>query len=293
MQRPLILAASVCTCLVMMTGCRIADLRDDTALEDVKTIDDTSRQKAAKLLDAMLAAHGGKTAYDAHDTARVVMTDTWPSWLERTFVMPWDDSGQRLELLLDLGTENSRVTLLDGADQGRVVGIQNWATYHIKGHDEITFEADEDTWFWLPTMHYFFEAAFRIGEAQIMGYAGERTYKGKTYQGVFLTWSTAEPTMAVDQYVAWVDPDTSRLAMLEYTVRDFYRFVTGTAVYTDYTEHEGTVFPGKITIYSGDVDDDSVLHILDVEEVEPGVVDKKVLIPDPSISLGKHDKGAR
>ncbi len=276
-----------------LAGCKIADLREDTSLEEVATITDEDAQKARALLDSMLAAHGGLKAYHDLGTARLVLRDTWPGWGPRTFVMPWKQSGQQMELLVQLGTENSRMTVLDGPARGRVVGIQNWATYHLDAAGEPVFEADEDTWFWLPTMHYFFEAAFRIGEAQITGYAGERTYGGTTYQGVFLTWGELEPNMEVDQYIAWVDPQTSRLGMLEYTVRDFYRFITGTAVYSDYREHDGVIFPGKITIYSGDVEDESVLHVLDVERIEPGVVSTDVLVPRPSLSLTKQDQGAR
>lgn len=278
----------MCAFLMISTGCGFRDLREGTLLEEHHTLSPESQARGAFILDSMRGAHG---SIASHSTARIVMSDTWFSWIKRRLFTPWKSNTQRLELLVELGTSNSRMTLLSGPDQAQITGIQNWATYHVNYDKETVFEAREETWFWLPTMHYFVEAAFRISEAEYVGYAGQMIHEGRTLQGVFLTWGSPQPSHSADQYIAWVDVETSRLSILEYTVRDIHKSVKSTAVYSNYSRHDDVIFPGKITIYNGDIKDNDTLHTFDVHTIQLDPVSPKALTPEPSIHYKKTDRG--
>ena len=267
-------------------GCT-ADLRKDTALEGVASIEASREDAGRALLAAMRAQHGGER-FDGLSSVCVEMTDRWPFSKERAFAMPWDESVQQLSFCMQPARDNSRMTIK--GEDGEVVGIQNWMTYHLHG-DEVVFEKDKDTWFWLPTMQYFIEAAFRLQEAQFVGTVGEREFEGKVYDGVFLTWQHVEPSRSMDQYIAWIERDTGRLGMLEYTVRDMFRFVTGTAVYSEYKTYDGVVYPSTITLYNGDADRGKVLHEMSLEGYTFDSMSKDELVPAPGKSARKADQG--
>lgn len=284
--------------LASLCGCGLADLRQDTLLEEATHIAPPSRQKGSEILARMLETHGGKEAFDSLRTMCAEVEDTWPSWFMRKVVVPWRVDPQRFRLCMQPGRDNSQLTFLDGPDRGEVWGIQHWATYTLDtARAQPHFEGDEAIWFWLPTVQYFIEAAFRLHEAQYMGYAGEREYDGRIHDGVFLTWESVEPSRRMDQYVAWVERETGRLGLLEYTVRDMFRFVTGTAVYSRYEAHQtpngktSLTYPGLVTIHSGEVEDGDVLHVMEIEHITFDAVEEASLVPEPSRRTTKSNKG--
>lgn len=297
MFKLLILRVILLVSVVLLAGCGLADLREDTLLDEATRIEQDSEQKGRRVLATMFEAHGGAT-FDRLETVCAEIEDTWPSWMMRAFVVPWEKDPQTFRLCMQPGKDNSQLTFLDGPRQGEVWGIQNWATYTLdEASQKPHFEANEDIWFWLPTVQYFTEAAFRLHEAQYVGYAGERTYEGRLYDGVFLTWESVVPSKRMDQYVAWVERETGRLGLLEYTVRDMFRFVTGTAVYTDYASYglaggEGVLmYPGLVTIHSGDVEDGDILHVMRIASIALDAIDEAMLLPEPTRRANKSSKG--
>ena len=124
-----------------------------------------------------------------------------------------------------------------------------------------------------------------------MAHAGERELGGKRYELVYLTWGSVAPTKQVDQYVAWIDQETGRLGILQYTVRDFGKFVTGAAFYEDYEQVQGIQVARRIAI--ADLEDrEDVLHVMDFKSIEYGVdVPDTFLRPDPSRKASKQDGG--
>lgn len=188
---------------------------------------------------------------------------------------------------VELGRDNSRLTFPDGT----AWGIQNWVTYEVDEQGGVLFTQNKNAWFWLPTVEYFFEASFRLQEGQHVAWAGERELDGKTYDLVYVTWGSVTPNTEIDQYVAWIERDTGRLGLLEYTVRDMFKFVKGTAKYKDYAQIEGVLAPQTIEILSGGPDGE-VLHVMAFDKIDFGVdVPTGYFVPDSTKTASKHDKG--
>lgn len=293
---PFLRARLVCALLFVcvsapLTGC-LADLRD-ASLEALgeRAAPQSDQQRGRALLDQMLEAHGGAAAYGQVKTATAVMRDRWYGVLLRAFVMPWKRREQRFEFQMVLREDASRLTYLDGPQRGEVVGIQRWATYREGAGEEVAFEGDAKTWFWLPTIQYFLEAAYRLGEASYVVAVGEREIEGRRCEGVFLTWGDAVPTMESDQYVAWIDAETHRLTLLEFTVRDQYRFATGAAHYPEYVSHQGLLFPSQVVVYEGDFDRRHLMHVMTVEQLTLDVPARERLLPDPTRAYPKREEG--
>lgn len=276
---------------LILSGCTLRDIRPEP-ISETSTLPSERVEKGRALLAASLEAHGGLETWKNHRTVRVTLTDKWPGALTRAAVMPWPENGTTLQQDILIGTENSRLTFVDGDWKGRAWGIQNWATYSVEPGEEPTLGEDKDIWFWLPTVQYFFEAAFRLHEGQYVAYAGTRELHGKTYDLVYITWGSVEPSREIDQYVAWIEQDTKRLGILQYTVRDFGKRIQGAAHYEDYKQVQGLLVPGRIRIAELE-DREKVLHMMDITSIEYGVdLPSDYFIPWPETSASKGDKGS-
>lgn len=265
---------------LFFVGCGLSDIRPDTMVESGYTEADVS--KGREVLRTMMEAHGGLEAWRAHRTAQVELTDTWHSAVVSAAVSPWPENGQLVRQTLLLGSETSRLVFVGGDEDGNAWGIQNWITYTAQSDKNPTFEENSAITFWLPTVQYFIEAPFRLHEADVVVWAGEEKDAGKTYDKVFLSWGTDAPQDTIDQYMAWVDQETGRLAYLEYTVRDMTDFTVGMMRYQDYKTIQGIQVAHTMRVVDGLSGDDK-LHRMDIQKIQfaTGVSDD-YLIPDPS-----------
>lgn len=277
--------------VLMLTSCGLADLRPDN-LREQTTLSAKSSTKGRAILERMEQAHGGRQTWMAHGSVEVVLHDDWPNLLERNFAMPWSHNPSELRMTMMLGKDNARIEFLNGDDKGHAWGLQQWATYLVEPGGLPTFKAHEDAWFYVPTLAYFFEAPMRLSEAQFVGYGGQRTLKNKTYELVYLTWGSVEPRDDIDQYVAWIDPQTQQLAFLEFTVRDLFGFITAAAVYEGWHEVQGVMVPKHITIVSGLDDQEDVTHRMDIKSTRFNpTLPERFLMPDPSKRADKAAHG--
>ena len=272
-------------------SCGLSDLRPDGfAPSDKATLQ--GHQK----LQALAKAHGGLETWRAHKTARIKLTDTWPSWLMRTFGMAWDESPTHLEQDLLLGQDASRLRSPNqtvGMEEGIVQwGIQHWATYTVSTQGEVRFKSHEDAWFWLPTLEYFFEAPFRLHEAQHALLLPPVTRGGRPYDRVYLTWGQWGPQDDTDQYVAWINQSTGHLDYLEFTARDVYGFVDGLAIYKGWHDVQGIQVPQTIIVTQGAQDLDEVLHTMEFDSIVFGLsYPKDYFTPKPGLKTTKSARG--
>lgn len=277
----------LCASLCGAAACSTADLRPD-ALARAGRPDDATVQRGRALLDAAAQAHH-LDAWRGKPFTRLVLRDHWPHWLTRTAAMPWDESGDRMQLTIQTGTDTSRLDFLSGEWKGTAWGIQQWVTYTVGRKTRPQLKRHEDAWFWLPTIEYFFELPWRIREATEVTYLGPRQRGGKTYDRVFATWGGYQLSETIDQYVIWIARDTGRVELAEFTARDVYGWVTGVVVYEGYHEVDGVIVPKTITIYEG-LDAD-VLHRMALESVTfPKTVEWPLVI-DPARRAAKSARG--
>lgn len=264
---------------------RLADLRPPALIGEGVTPERASRGRM--LLQRLEDAHGGFAAWRRHAYAQVELRDRWPGRVMPALAMPWRESGLLTRGTLQLGTANSRLDFLEGPDAGGAWGIQQWMTYRITGGGEPIFEDDDTIRFWLPTLQYFFEAPFRLREGDVVADAGPETLEGITYERVFVSWHSAAPRASTDQYLAWIHPETGRLAFLEYTVRDMLPSLVGCMQYRDYSRIEGLWVAMTMAVVEGPGGPDA-LHRFELEQVRFDDVSESFVVPRPDLSRAKH-----
>jgi len=237
--------------VLLLLGCGYAatqflfpkDIRPD-ALRHALTPD--AVRQGRRLLGLLDSRYGGSERYRHHRVTQVEYTDAWASGLMQRVGSPWLP-GERLRLTFAHGTDSSRLDFLSGPRQSQSWGIQQWQTYTVASGQR-KFAPNKDIKFWLPTLEYFLEMPFRVGEAEIVAHAGERTLGNQIYDLIFLTWGSPTPHRHMDQYVLWIRRSDGILEFAEYTVRDVAPFIVGCIHYEDLRDVDGILVPFRLTL---------------------------------------------
>jgi hypothetical protein len=222
-------------------------------------------------------------------TMTVTYADHWPGFFTRLMAMPWHKNDQKVKFEMVLATDDARLEFAEDPKAGEVWGIQHWAQYKMLKGEPVKFKKDSDIWFWLPTYSYFTQLAYRIGEAELIAFAGEDTMNGTQYNKVFATWGTAEPNGKIDQYIIWVNKQTGYIDLVEYTIRDMQKFMKGKLYYADHRLIDG--IPVAHRQSAGDVfNGGDVVHQAELTSVElSSKIDTTYFYPDPDQKWSKHN----
>ena len=262
-----------------------ADLRSDALKMNGITGD--ALKKGKELLLETAEAHGLQRAKN-YTTAEFTFKDEWNGLMGKV-MNPWPENSVPIRMQTLLRTFTSRVEFLDGEKQGEVWGIQAWSPYKRQSRDaEVIFQKDGTIEFMLPTAQYFSELPFRIQEAEIIAYLGHRTLNGREYDLIFLTWGTPEANTKYDQYLVWIDRETSLIQKMTYTVRDKLRFMEATIHFFDYRDIQGVMIPFDQTTTLGrpeEIDypiEGDFLHKVLLTDFRFESVDRMELLPDKS-----------
>ena len=135
---------------------------------------------------------------------------------------------------------------MDGLWKDSILGVQSWQGYKQKDFGSpLVKSGDPILLFYLPSIQYFNELPFRLVSAQFITHAGEGKHKGKTYDLVYSTWGSLEANPDFDQFVLWIDQETSLVTMCHYTVRQAFPAAAGTIYYDSYKTVQGVTLPFK------------------------------------------------
>jgi hypothetical protein len=240
-------------------GCALADLRPPAVLDGVSE-SEIARGRAR--LEALADTYGGVAAW-RRGAMRYELVDTWPVWLTRTVAMPWRASPQRLELVVQSGTDAATLALRAGPEDGEVWGIRGGRTTVSRAANAPADVDHPRARFRVPTLAYFLDMPFRLREAEVVQDAGDAERQGRRYHRVFATWRAAAPQQDLDQYLAWIDAETGRLAFVEYTIRELSGFLRGAMVFEGDLVADGVHLPRRMEARSA-LDDTETLHVIDV-----------------------------
>ena len=135
-------------------------------------------------------------------------------------------------------------------------------------------------------------------EAPIISYAGEASFRGQAYDLVFCTWQSPEPHMEHDQYVVWINKETSLLEFAQFTIRDSYlkapgyKKIGGAIEFTDLREIEGIRIPHQQIIYGFNLKENpkKYLHKLDMTNFKFDAFEESKLQVNKSLPLGADTK---
>lgn len=278
---------------LLLPAC-LADIRPDALKQQGYSA--ANQAAGRELLRTAMQAHG-LSRYTKLDTISLTIKDTW--YGIGTWATPYSANPQRYRHDLIPGTFSSRITLLDGPDAGKIMGMQNWRTFQAPTTDAaIQFQENDDIYFLLPTLQYFAEFAFRIDAAGLISSAGTIQHGGRLYDLVFATWGDGQPGTDADQYLIWIDRETRLIAKLRYTVRESARFLSGTMHYQDYRPVQpgkgALLFPFRQTVALSPPEEiqteaelrDDALHEMLIESVELDARPRAEILGDPNAPAG-------
>ncbi len=268
--------------LSFLTAC-VADLRTQV-VKDKKDDKTKGRELLTKAGEAHLIKNWKKIA-----TYSVEFQDEFIGFKGK-IASPFKENPMKAQLDYIPLTFDGRMRFLEGEHKNQIWGIQSWNTYTMQ-HEKASpvFEKDKNIKFWVPTYQYFIEFPARIQEAGVVTYAGEDTFEGKEYHLVMASWGTTDPQKDVDQYLIWINKESYRIEMIQYTVRDAYSFVQGTAIFKEFRELNGVLIPFHIPV-KAKPNDKKNLHEMRIRDFRINQVDVKTLQPKSKEELENLSK---
>ena len=268
---------------IFLYNCKPADLRTSHLLKHGVTEPD--KLSGRKILMESFAAQGFDKLTD-HRTYSVVGHDHWQGIMGK-IANPWPVNNELIGLRYEVNTFNGQYEVLEGDKKGAKAGLQSWRYYEYTGGDPVFRRPNEKIRFVLPAFQYFFELTSRLANAPTICYAGEEEYDGKSFELVFVTWQSPEPTMEYDQYLLWIEKATRQLTYVNYTVRDNYlpgpRGLYGSIHFTDFRPVDGIQIPFVQTVFLNDFKSEHVIHQLQVSQFEFDTFDPLLLHIDTSL----------
>ena len=211
----------------------------------------------------------------------MALVDTFAG-LTGWFARPWPMNPQQLSYHFLPGRDAGVATFKEGEERVRW-GLHEWNAWSQEGSEAASYEQDGDLLFWLPTLQYFLEMAFRLPEAQLVDMAGTIELEGEPHQRVYLTWGGYAPHGGADQYLAYLRQRDGLLTRCDFTVRDKAGFLVGTVRYGDFRRVGHYLLPHRIEIGKNPPED--LLHVYRIALWEPGVeLPRAKLAPEPGRS---------
>jgi len=260
----------------------LADIRPPYVLNHILT--DSLHEKGKALLYQTLDSLGGFERWQNKNGLRIQLTDEWPHWLTRLFVMPWPENKTLMQFEFMVGEENTRLTFLSGKKEGVSWGVQQWVPYSQQTDGSYQWKNDRTIKFWVPTISYFIDMPFRLyQDAHHLYYAGDTTLNNTHYERIFITWGDKkELSKKYDQYVIYIHSQTMLPDYIAYTVRDIAPFITGIVRYEQWTPIDLIFYAFEQTVVDDLSPDASILHQMHIQKIQGTDTFAKPLIPDPS-----------
>lgn len=236
----------------------------------------SNKEKAQQLLDEMGVAHG-ISYWDNMKTYTVTFGDEFHGFFGKQ-AHPFKEQNMTFSLNYIPKTFNGSMEIVSGKEKGKLLGIQEWKTYRKEDDCRMVEKKDKDMKFWIPTYQYFIELPSRIQEATSIDYLGEKMVNGVKTEGVIASWNTIEPQKDFDQYLIWIDAESKRIVKVEYTVRDYYRFISGAASYNNYKDYDGLTLPSEMPVESNLVKK-GLLHTMSIQHFTADLIPVDSLLP--------------
>ena len=228
----------------ILTNIPMADIRNAYLKKGIKESDKT---KGKELIAKLEEACGGFNAWSSFKRGRFIQTADW--YENET---NWTTNPQEFEMSCAIGGSDGKLTLLNGPKAGMTWTVKEGSVFDIDGKADK--EHQEMIWHKQDYKSYWFQFPFKIREADIISFAGQREIEGITYEIVYATWYSEGPNSKYDQFMLHLHPETHRLDYLEFTIRDVFPMATGVSKFTNYEENDGITLPMSQYLTMGTLD---------------------------------------
>lgn len=131
-----------------------------------------------------------------------------------------------------------RLTLHNGDQAGEVWGLEE-GQHYIEKNGRREPNDDVASWSYPVSLAFLMSLPFELKGGTAVQHIGAREIRGRTLEGVLVSWGTLEPQEDVDQWVAWFDPTTKHIRFTEFTFRAFLKSSVGVYAFDDHQRHEG------------------------------------------------------
>lgn len=275
----------ICIVAIFLSGCLSSVSTDLVKTEGLK-----NKDQAKSILKKSLVAQGWNTI-SKFETYEVIANNYWKGTIGKIGTV-WPDADINLNLKYAIGTFDGQVTYLNSKSKGEIHGLQSWQSYEIApGKKLVKFKTklDKKVAFGLSAFQYFFELTSRMNQLDLITYAGEKQFNGKTYSLVFATWDKLKTHRQHDQYLLWINKETFMLEYCEFTVHDPLmiggRLATNTIHFSNFQEVQGVQIPFELKINVGKPTTKSkkFVHKLSVEAFKFDTFPIDVLYPNKNL----------
>jgi hypothetical protein len=133
------------------------------------------------------------------------------------------NNNKEMQLRLATNSFDGQVEYKDGRKKNDIRGVQSWKGYKAEAGDSELKRKKPNRYTWgLATYHYLLEAPMHLPDAEIIRYAGPKELEGVTYETVYITWGSEAPNKDYDRFLAYINPETKHIDLLEVTINDFF-----------------------------------------------------------------------
>lgn len=228
----------------ILTNIPMSDIRNDYLKKGIKSGD---REKGKQLIAQLEEACGGYEKWESYQTGSFTQTADW--YDNET---NWTINPQDFQMTCSLGGSDGTLTLVNGPKEGSTWKVKDGMTYNSDGQPDL--ENQEMIWHKQSYKSYWFQFPFRMREADIYSYAGQREIEEVNYDIVYVTWHSETPNSKYDQYMLYLHPETHQLEWLEFTLRDRHPMAGGISQFTNFKENNGIRLPMSQYISMGTLD---------------------------------------
>ncbi|WP_155839729.1 hypothetical protein [Aquimarina latercula] len=284
---------SLVTAILIIQSCSSVDLRSDYLISNPNQ----TEAKGRELLQASME----KMGYDNFSKTDVYEVTAQFNWKKGWLVMPMNafpgNNKNDLQFRFATNTFDGQLQYLEGRKKGTIQGLQSWQGYKIKDKTNEIKKHEHDRYIWgLATYHYILESPFRMLDATIIRYAGEKEFENKQYDLVYATWGSEEPNDQYDRWLIYINKETGFIDLTEVTINDF--FITmpkglqhGTVRFDREKTDSGAYLPSKISIQLlSPKKEDSFVYYFTLSNYKFDGFNKEILYPIEGLPMYGNSK---
>ena len=105
------------------------------------------------------------------------------------------------------------------------------------------------TRFFYKGISHLIEFPFKMSSADVLEYLGKKEWNGNTYDLVFATWNSLDPSLHINQYIMWINQQTGLIDRFDTTGRDISPFDKAQVIFK-YANYGKAIFPTTIKVQS-------------------------------------------
>ncbi len=270
---------------LLFTACSIANLQTDSlAAGQIPSPETKGRELLQMTYEKM-----GYAALKNVDVYEMTANFKWaPVWSTMPMNALPGNKDNDIQFRFATNSFDGHVEFLEGPRTGKVYGIQSWENYQQDELSAPVKKLGSKRYPWaLTAYHYLTEGPMRLLGADIIKYAGEKEFNGKTYDLVFATWGDGTQKKKYDQWLLYINRETGFTDLTELTITDFFLPMPGgmknaTVQFAERTKTSiGAWLPAKTVIQLGHPKEniEKDVYTFTYRDFQFDSFDKKIIYP--------------